>query len=247
MKRILVISGLIMSVAIMVALVAIYFFPHVLWIHYARYSFPRSKNALLYDRPIERTPSPTLDKEIAGNQSFEYGDFVFQTTWPKAKKIEKNLNRFGWVDIHFTDSKRLILMGRLRGRGPTFAEEVLEEIDSDFIADVVFGKPRTRSNYSIHKQILEYSLDDTPSNRADMVRMMTLGVLKAVSYPVVGDSDTLFSFETDTIKGWQIGKPGKKRAVLLVFYDRQDRPYELLCRRMTQREIDTIINTMSEP
>lgn len=55
MKRLLIGLGITLSVGLAVGFVFANFFPHILFIYWARYDLPKKQYGLLYEKPIERS------------------------------------------------------------------------------------------------------------------------------------------------------------------------------------------------
>lgn len=237
MKKFLLGFGVTVALAVSAALVAFYFFPHVLWINWARYSMPEEKYELLYEKPIERNPRlrPGVKAGISTHHSFEYGDLVFQTVWPKANKQTKEKER---TTILFPGQKELIL---LESGDLHLKEDMINLAGDAEMAERVFGREVLENEFAIHRAVIEVSLNDTPRNPADMGRMMILTIFKSMLPPE--PSSPIYSFETPHIRGWQFGRPGGKNVIHLIFFDRQDAFYQIVATGMKQGEIDVIIDT----
>lgn len=237
MKKLLLVSGVVLCVALGIAVMAFIGFPHVVWFYTARYMMPEKEYGFMYEKPIKRTVS-AAGSNPSQNHSFDYGSLAFKTSWPAARKITRKKNL---TTVLFPGSKTLFLS---KPDPLPLAEEIVKSYEGTAAAEKVFGKKALATDFTLHKLMMDISLNDMPRNSSDMARRAPLTIYKSI-FIMRSDRPPMYRFETPSVRGWQVGKPGKD-VVNLMFYDKHDVLYEMNAKGVSQEEIDMIIRTMRD-
>lgn len=194
-------------------------------------------------------PRPLPDVSIAPStgRNFTLYEYQFEVPWSDVKQ-EKHLKNIELV--YFSNNLVLTVhdpaqdvnsVSILTGQG-TKNEARLRQI---------FGEETTRSNYGLRSRILNLTPGDLrPSfSRLKMVSSSVLLMLKPI---YVGDRQGgLYSFQTEWMRGFQQGDPGRDNTVTIEGFDQHDRELELTVGRMrgagqrvSQPELNRIIYSL---
>jgi hypothetical protein len=167
----------------------------------------------LVPKPMTVTP----DNSAVG-KDFSYFGFEFNSPWEHLEK-EKN---FGTIAVLTFSNGRTI--GILDERQTKTTHQGLNRVlasEKDRI-DEVFGKDVIGSGYSFQENVLRHTPGDLRlfSTRAEMVRDSFFIQFKSMwTTDVKGN---LYSFQTEWVRGFQEGSPGRDNMIRIQAFDSQD-------------------------
>jgi hypothetical protein len=194
-------------------------------------------------------PRPLADVSIeqAAGRNFTFYGYQFEVPWTGVKREEhlKNMELVYFSNnffMAFHDPLQSVNQLKvLTGEG-TKNEAALQRL---------FGEEATRSNYALRSKILNLTPRDLDLSfsRQKMVSSSILLMLK----PVWAGSlhGGVYSFQTEWLRGFQLGDPTRDRTITIDAFDAHDREIELYIGRtqganqdVTQSELNRIIYSL---
>lgn len=194
-------------------------------------------------------PRPLVDDSIAqaAGRKFTFYGYQFEVPWTDVKH-EEHLKSMELV--YFSNGFFLML------RDPTESVNELELLTSRGTKNEaglrrLFGDEATRSNYALRSKILNLTPRDLQLSfsRQKMVSSSILLTLKPIWTGSLQGG--LYSFQTDSLRGFQQGDPTRDRTVIIDAFDAHDHEIELSIGRargasqdVRQSELNRIIYSL---
>jgi hypothetical protein len=194
-------------------------------------------------------PSPLADVSIeqAAGRNFTFYGYQFEVPWTGVKR-EEHLKTMELVCFSnnvvmvFHDPVQSVNQLKLLTGEGTKNEASLKRL---------FGEDSTRSNYALRSRILNLTPRDLylSFSRQKMVSSSILLMLKPMWVgPLHGG---LYSFQTEWLRGFQLGDPTRDKTVTIDAFDARDREIELFVGRaqganqdVSQSELNRIIYSL---
>jgi hypothetical protein len=168
-------------------------------------------------------PQPATAAEASPGKSFCYFGYEFESPWTEVT-VERKFQSV--AVLNFSGGQAIAVLDWPDG-GPL---QVLKggSADSAAALDTVFGAEATRSNYAFISSILNVTPADLRvfSSRQKMVTNSVLLGIKPIETSRV--KGRVYSFQTDSFRGFQKGDPLHDDTVTIEAFDAQDQKIELL-------------------
>jgi hypothetical protein len=192
-------------------------------------SLENGNESLLSVTPKPRTLSPLVTP--ATSSTLAYGGYIFNVPWEGVSSTKGGATPTSSVSIVFTDGNQFSVLS-----AATPSPQELQDINEVGSLD---------PSYQIKTQ---YDLDNAMYNatpgqvnittpRNDAVLIALLLTLKSVDLTAAGP---LYSFDTGTVKGFQLGDPALGKPVPIFCYDSNGNKFTVITSG-TQAEIDYIL------
>jgi hypothetical protein len=192
-------------------------------------------------------PTPLADLSIdqSVGKKFSYLGYEFESPWTQVKKERKSQSI---AVLNFADGQFISI-----SRGVNTLE-AMQEGATKRGADIrnIFGHATTASNYALFSKILYLTPRDLRLSwsRKEMVADSVLLTIKGIQ--VAWAKGGLYSFQTESVRGFQEGSPTYDNAVHIDAFDGQDRDIWLMIgagpkpngRRISQAEINRILYSL---
>jgi hypothetical protein len=190
------------------------------------------------------TPLRDLSVDRSQGQKFSYIGYEFESPWTEVNKERKgdsiavlNFSNGEFISISKSNDYLKSMKQAATSRG----------------ADIrsVFGDQTTSSNYALRSKILYL----TPrylrliSSRQEMTANSVLLTLKGIWTSTAKDG--LYSFQTEWLRGFQVGSPAQNSTITIDAFDAQDREIQLTIgtepnasSRPSQAEVNRILYSL---
>lgn len=218
-------------------LILMFSFPHVLITMLSQQRFPKSTYPMWYEKPAPRTVK-TSGHSWSPDREHAVRDLVFEAPWSSPFE-QKEYSRA--LSLKFSGDRRVVLIQGYPSPLESFDETILKTVPSD---------DDRRKIPELNMEHLDYStlhtiLSTTPyNNDRDHVRAQVLLFLKLDLFPP-GTDDSVYSFKTNEVKGFQYGNAGKpKKVVVCHFFDDKGVFYQLVLRNANQSEVDFVLSSI---
>jgi hypothetical protein len=170
---------------------------------------------------IVPTPLPSVASEPTPGRTFSYLGYEFESPWTKVK-LEKKYRSIAIV--YFSDGEFISI-----SKGPDIIGAMQERVPKrrGTLRDV-FGAGVMGSNYVLRSSILNSTPRDLRlfSSPREMVTNSVLLMLKPIS--VIAAKSGLYSFQSQSVRGFEEGTPGQANPVKIDAFDDKDREVDLL-------------------
>jgi hypothetical protein len=191
-------------------------------------------------------PLPSTAAEQVSGRTFTYFGYEFESPWTEVK-LERKLSSI--AILNFTNGCTIRIFNPVNGSS---ALEAMRQTAGERGADLasLFGKEATRSNYALRSRIFNLTPGDLRLSwdRGEMAGNSVLLVLKGIWAPKTPGG--LYSFQTDWVRGFEIGDPSKTDAINIEAFDRQDNQVNLLigsgkdAARQFQQDINVVLESL---
>lgn len=219
--------------ALSLALILMLTFPQVPAMFAYRQRFKQNQYPILYETPVTRTLDASKSSRPADAEHV-VGDLAFEINGKKP--------------IHQRDTGRMVRLDFPGNRSLIFRQS--EFLLSDGLLEDIIPNPETRRKVfgnrftSLGYSALDTILSTSPrDNDRNFERTTALLVLKIDVIPTTTDY-RMHRFETNTIRGFQFGRPNKSEFVACFIYDNGGLFYEYHFRNFSQAEIDFTLSSV---
>lgn len=244
MKKVAIVLGIPVLLVFVLGLYAYFLGPQTMAIFV--HKKPPEEAPALYAVPVPMEVTPGCS---AKGEPLAYLGWKFVAPW---KRIEKADSREVLARITFNSGQTIVLTGKpqdsagLPAKTPGSDESVTESTEA---LETALGLG-TIESYEFNKHVL----DATPESlslfmpREEALRLATLLTLKSIMVPNLGYP--LYSFESGTARGFQIGSPGTDRILLMVFGPAEQRIDVMLAMEkqatgnITQEDVNCLIRSL---
>jgi hypothetical protein len=194
-------------------------------------------------------PRPLADVSIAqaAGRKFKFYGYQFEVPWTDVKH-EEHLKSMELVYF----SNGLVLMLRDPAQSVNQLKLLTREgTEKEAGLKRLFGEEATQSNYSLRSKVLNLTPRDLhlSISRQKMVSSSVLLMLKPMWTGTLPDG--LYSFQTESLRGFQQGDPTRDKTVTINAFDAHDDEIELSIGRargasqgVTQSELNRIIYSL---
>jgi hypothetical protein len=163
-------------------------------------------------------PLPATAAETSIGKSFSYFGYEFESPWTEVAFERKTQSV---AVLNFSGGQAISVLDWSDGDGPLQALKG-GGADSAAALEPVFGAEATRSNYAFISRILKVTPGDLRvfSSRQKMVRNSVLLRIKQIDLPRIKHG--VYSFQTNSFRGFQKGDPLRDGVVIIEAFDAQD-------------------------
>jgi hypothetical protein len=169
------------------------------------------------------TPLPAVSAEASTGKTYTYFGYELESPWTELT-LEKKFR--SEVILYFSAGTFILIFEP--GESPDEIPPVKQEsLDFGPAPTSVFGAATLQSRYALLSKILNVTPGDLRLtwSRQEMAENSVLLLMKDIS--VSRFKGHLYSFQTETVRGFQEGDPGSTAPVVIEAFDAQDRKIEL--------------------
>lgn len=185
---------------------------------YARWN--ARKTPELWHVPV---PLPAVSAETSAGKTYAYFGYEFEAPWAKVD-LEKNFS--SQIILYFSGGPFILIFDPAQSPNemPAIKERYLNR---SVTTKSVFGSSTLQPRYALLSRILNVTPGDLRLtwSRQEMAENSVLLLMKDIS--VSRFKGRLYSFQIETVRGFQQGDPGPTAPVMIEAFDAQDRKIEL--------------------
>ncbi len=168
-------------------------------------------------------PLPAVSAEISTGKTYTYFGYQFESPWMELIEEKKFSSQ---VILYFSSGPFILIFD------PAQITNELAAIKEPYLnrgvsTTSVFGPGTLQSRYALLSKILNVTPGDLRLSwsRQEMAENSILLLMKDISAPRLNGH--LYSFQTETVRGFQEGDPGPTAPAVIEAFDAQDRKIEL--------------------
>lgn len=231
---------------VVVVVVLLITFPQIQIAVFNKYYFSESKTPQVYQVLENRTIHPLANNLLTGVEFSDFG-IKLRFPWNNIVKKDQPIGNDGTVLFYKWEFAGNKVVSIIRPLNVNYVHEFIGNNSNDAakVKDF-FGDNTLNSNYEFMKVIYSSSPKDISlfKSKNEMLAKDILLILKKAMIGAHKGNDGIFNFETDNIKGFQFGIPGKTERVDVQFFDKNDKEHVMLFSGVTQDEIDDILSSI---
>jgi hypothetical protein len=168
-------------------------------------------------------PQPATAPETSPGKSFSYFGYEFESPWTEVT-VERKFQSV--AVLNFSGGQGISVFDWQDGDGIVQAMKGVSA-ERGSALDAIFGEDTMRSNYELISRTLNVTPGDLRifSSRQKMVGNSVLLRIKQIDLPRIKHG--VYSFQTNSFRGFQKGDPLRDRMVIIEAFDAQDHKIQL--------------------